>query len=70
MLAALVAAFNRRHGSLISRNLVHRLSRKPRKRLIRGIPAQVKLDDSSFGAVAGHWFWRDPSQMLIGIYVS
>jgi hypothetical protein len=29
-----------------------------------------RLDDRTFGALAGHWFWRNPSQMLIGVYVS
>src|ERR1700687_2583895 len=26
------------------------------------------LDGSTFGAVGGHWFWRNPSQALLGIY--
>jgi hypothetical protein len=26
------------------------------------------LDGSRFGAVGGHWFWRDPSRALLGIY--
>jgi hypothetical protein len=28
----------------------------------------ASLDGSTFGAVGGHWFWRDPSQALLGIY--
>ena len=28
------------------------------------------LDSSTFGALAGHWFWRNPRQMLVGIYAS
>jgi hypothetical protein len=26
------------------------------------------LDGDAFGAVAGHWFWRDPSRALVGVY--
>jgi hypothetical protein len=29
-----------------------------------------KLDGDTFGAVAGHWFWRNPSQALVGLYAS
>lgn len=29
-----------------------------------------KLDGDTFGAVAGHWFWRNPSQALLGLYAS
>jgi hypothetical protein len=28
------------------------------------------LDSSKFAAGAGHWFWRNPSQMLVGVYAS
>jgi hypothetical protein len=28
------------------------------------------LDGDTFGAVAGHWFWRNPSQALLGLYAS
>ena len=28
------------------------------------------LDGDAFGAVAGHWFWRNPNQALLGIYAS
>ncbi len=30
----------------------------------------ANLDGDAFGAVAGHWFWRNPSQALLGIYAS
>ncbi len=28
------------------------------------------LDNSTYGAVAGHFFWRDPSRALLGVYAS
>jgi hypothetical protein len=28
------------------------------------------LDGDAFGSVAGHWFWRNPSQGLLGVYGS
>jgi hypothetical protein len=28
------------------------------------------LDGDAFGSVAGHWFWRNPSQALLGVYAS
>jgi len=28
------------------------------------------LDGDTFGVIAGHWFWRDPSHALFGIYAS
>jgi hypothetical protein len=29
-----------------------------------------KLDGDTFGSVAGHWFWRNPTQALVGLYGS
>jgi hypothetical protein len=29
-----------------------------------------KLDGDTFGSLAGHWFWRNPSQALVGLYGS
>src|SRR5580658_8279956 len=26
------------------------------------------LDGDTIGSVAGHWFWRDPSRALLGVY--
>ena len=28
------------------------------------------LDSNTFAGIAGHWFWRDPSRALVGIYAS
>lgn len=35
---------------------------------IDGVIASVEGGDKSWGAVAGHYFWRDPSRYLLGIY--